>query len=330
MRGDAALGSAVCRRLCPVSDGAESASVARVGSFAVVGYRPSAASGGPATTYPKIQEWVARPLEVFRERLLQTLELWEVSVAAISQQIGMPKLAEALDALAEGDAGEADNRKARLVEIKAAAEVAEAVVRARFAPLNAQAVVTLWSLLETVVEDLLVAVLLNDGSVLAVPEIAGVRVEAGPMLTLSAGDRARYVFDQMESQQKAKFKSGVTRFEGLLGIFGLGTPVDEATRKQVYELGKVRDLLVHRDGMVDRAFAQACPWVPCSLTERLEVQSASVLGYATGAVQFSNGLVGVLEKRYPTLPVAESTQKTVKGRRVRAERRSGRPQAADP
>lgn len=58
---------------------------------------------------------------------------------------------------------------------------------------------------------------------------------------------------------------GVARFETLLALVELSGAIDEEHRKGLFELQQVRNVIVHRAGIVDRRLREQCPGSTWSL-----------------------------------------------------------------
>ena len=267
--------------------------------------------------FSDVVDWAARPLEVFRERTVQTIEVWAVSARGIAGTIALPNLAKALNGLDSNDAETADPEReaTRLHEIEEFAAVAKSIVDRQYTPLNEQAVVVLWGLLETAMEDSIVAMLTNDPSTLAIDGVAGMKVPIGVVLGRDGQDRARYVFEQAELQIAGKHRSPVGRFEALLDLFGLTSPLSDDLRRDVQAFGLLRNLLIHRDGYADQRFLDGWPEADLAVGHRVKVGRDEVLRYATAGLNYVHRLRVALKRRYPA-PKSQAKKRTAKRARA--------------
>jgi hypothetical protein len=64
--------------------------------------------------------------------------------------------------------------------------------------------------------------------------------------------------------------------------------VDDVTRRLLLELQQKRHVFVHRRGIADKRFVEACPFLDCSIGQPIAVDRASVwkLGVAVGLYNF--------------------------------------------
>ncbi|SRR6266545_3385099 len=144
------------------------------------------------------------------------------------------------------------------------------------------ATVRLWTILEILVDDLAVLILqepdlLTDQQVLQ--ELEGPVL---PFVRATPAERAEYLADRLRAHVKGPLKSGIGRFEALLGPVRLGGPVDATVRRILLELSEVRHALVHRDGLIDKKLRAACPWLADATSERLQLTRNHYMTYAFG------------------------------------------------
>jgi hypothetical protein len=138
-------------------------------------------------------------------------------------------------------------------------ELAQREVAENFPVLKAQAVISLWTYLEATMRRIVLdCIATKEGR--AVKEVAELRVPLGDYESLDEESRHELIFELFEKNCAAGLMNGVKRFEVLLQPFGLGGKFFKDWQKDIYELGQVRNVLLHRGGVVDRRFRKACPW----------------------------------------------------------------------
>jgi hypothetical protein len=104
----------------------------------------------------------------------------------------------------------------------------------------------------------------------------------GPLIEFiktAPDDRAEYLVGELERQLGASLKPGVSRFEAVLDNVGLGGPIAQSVRKSLLELQQMRNIIVHRSGRADRRFIEACPWVPCTTGEPIDLSEKEFQRY---------------------------------------------------
>jgi hypothetical protein len=84
-----------------------------------------------------------------------------------------------------------------------------------------------------------------------------------PFINASPEDRAELMFIALKQKLSVALKPGVARMEELLEPVGLHGQINDAVRRLLLELGAVRNVLVHRNGITDKRFIVACPWLQC-------------------------------------------------------------------
>jgi hypothetical protein len=121
--------------------------------------------------------------------------------------------------------------------------------------------VRLWSLLETLVDELVVEALRTPESCPDRQVLAKLR---GPLLDFhnaSPDERAEFLAETLKQVVEAPLKQGVGKFEACLSPVGLGGEVDGNMRRVLFELSNVRNVIVHKGGKADKRLIDACPWL---------------------------------------------------------------------
>ncbi|MBI4479658.1 MAG: hypothetical protein HY651_06510 [Acidobacteria bacterium] len=142
---------------------------------------------------------------------------------------------------------------------------------AGFSYLYSLAAIRLWTIVETFVQDL---VLKTIGDFEAARNHPAIRKLKGPLLEFyeaSTYQQAELILNLLIDDLGIAFKKGVGRFEEILGVVGLGGPVEDEVRRLLLELTEVRNLLVHRNGVVDARFAKNCPWIATKVGESVRI-----------------------------------------------------------
>lgn len=119
-----------------------------------------------------------------------------------------------------------------------------------------QAIIMLWSGLETAIEDFLVAWYQQYPMSLDVKRGEQIRIAISEVDKMNVEERAIYVIHQLKLRLSPDEKASIERFENLLKAFGLSSPYEAAIRNTLWELGHLRNILVHRGGIADRRFVE--------------------------------------------------------------------------
>lgn len=184
----------------------------------------------------------------------------QVACVAISEMEGLPDLTQALCEPA------ADVERANTI-----AAIAEREHASGFATLFHFATVFTWGALETAIRDIVVNWLFHVPESRQHEKIRRLRIPFSEYEALDPKDRIRYLVGLLENDLGANLKPGVGRFESLLNEVGLGGSVGEDLRRDLLEMGAVRNVLVHRLGVIDDRFVGLCPWYGVSVGERVSV-----------------------------------------------------------
>jgi hypothetical protein len=221
-----------------------------------------------------VPDWAQVPLTRWRTRTIDVMNLVESAAHGMAVLENTSLLLEVMfDPATFSPESEADaaHRAREVREMRTSASRAEGEVRRGFPLLHVLGCVWTWASVEALLEDVLVAVLTNDPALADTEQLRDLRI---PWAVAAAGDPealARSVYREVELRRGSTFKGGVTRFEGLLSVVGLGGAVPSDVRKTVFELGQVRNVILHRGGIADRAFVDQCPWMNIAAGTELRI-----------------------------------------------------------
>jgi hypothetical protein len=207
-----------------------------------------------------------------------------LTVRGLRQLQTLPKLFEALELLKDEMTTERAPGQCSIPVKGVIADAAwvEREVQNDFPLLHCHSVVALWSALEVMCEDLCVAWLENRADAWNAPEVAKLKVPLGEYTVLTPSDRAGFVVQELGRARASAFKAGSAAFESLLGVFDLAPAVGTHLRRALYEMNRVRHVVVHRGGRADAKLLHECPWLPCAVGELVCIPH-SIYGWYHGA-----------------------------------------------
>jgi hypothetical protein len=145
---------------------------------------------------------------------------------------------------------------------------------AGFPIVHSSILLALWSLLETFVDDLVVAALANDLSLVQREQFGRLRVP--PTYFLRGPDEcARSIVAEWRREDRTTARSGVGRFERQLDLVGLAGPVPQQIAHAIHQSHHVRNVWAHRSGYADSHFLERCGDFGVSLGERVDLPIAT-------------------------------------------------------
>jgi hypothetical protein len=130
-------------------------------------------------------------------------------------------------------------------------------------------IVRVWTILETLADDLMLLRLVERKYKVDSDVFSNVKLPLREILGVSPESQAEAVLNELKQVTRARLQQGVGRFEALLSAISLGGAIDEDIRKAIFECGQVRNLIVHRNAIVDSKFMSACPWFAVAQGDRL-------------------------------------------------------------
>jgi hypothetical protein len=183
-------------------------------------------------------------------------------------------------------------------ETRQASALAQLEVDEGFPTLHRQVALSLWSSLEWLISNLLANWLANEPNALSIENVRKVKVSIADYENFSGMDKYYYLLSEIERDTKSALKQGVGRFESTLEVFGLGGSVPDTIKKDLFEFGQVRNVLVHRNGMADARFVLACPWLKLSTGQAVTVDEARLTRYFHAVSEYVNLLIARLKSHF--------------------------------
>lgn len=217
-------------------------------------------------------QWAMEPFEYFLSQTEHLCQVLHLTIQGISVLRSMPKVVSAVAKATDMHDGAEHEEKLAAAERQA--ELAQTEVDRGFPFVHSQAVVGLWSYLEALFHSFLVEWLRNDPQALRCQQVQKLRIRLGDYEQLHGYERYEYVVELLEKDIAIGLRNGTTRFEALLVPFGLSGEIPEDIKRDIYELGQVRNTIVHRAGVVDRQLLDACPWLGYSFGDEIQVSHA--------------------------------------------------------
>ncbi len=213
--------------------------------------------------------WAMAPFKWFLEETKQLDQLLSLSIRGISILRAVPKMVDAV-AKAEG----VQDRPKHTADKKMAKEMANLAcseVEGNFPLLHAHNLVAIWSLLEALIRTFVAEWIANYPEAMTMPAVSKIKITLGDYHCIPEEEKSLHIAELIERGLDAKLKKGVNRFESMLEPFGLSGEVDKETKKAIFELGQIRNALVHRGGYADRTLVNSCPWLHFKLGEKIKV-----------------------------------------------------------
>lgn len=242
---------------------------------------------------PVLKRWVA-----YNDQCVQLLQLSVRAIEGLPHEIALLEAVHNLQSAEAEYAGEEQPSREDIDRTKELAKFAEEERVNGFPLLHAHALTDLWSILEATVEDLLVANLVNEPEILAHEAFSKISIPLSEFRTLDEEERMRLVLSEFSRNRGAERRKGVERFEILLEPFGLAGPVEKELKKTIWEIQNVRNVLVHRAGIADRKFVQACPWLNLSVGDRVTVTRETFDRYYRALSEYGTLLVFRFGSKY--------------------------------
>lgn len=155
----------------------------------------------------------------------------------------------------------------------------------------------LWSILETFIKDILREMLVVFPELQSNKKLQELKGELLPFLRLSRLEQAETILKLIEKDEHQK--KGVDQFESLLSRFDLGGSVDPLVKKTLFELWAVRNVVAHKNGIVDSRFREICSWFNTSVGEQLAISEQDFGRYYFASLWYTAEVHRRLVATYP-------------------------------
>lgn len=217
-------------------------------------------------------------------------ELLALTQHALVRTVKEPELTRALvnwDQVSAGLDPESDEQRAKVDSSIRAAAFAKRELDSGFTLLHAHSLVLVWGALETMVVDLCIASLKNVPSLLDSDEFRRIKIPLGEFLELTEDERMEALLALADRESRGLGWQGVARLEGLLRLVGLEGEMDApGLRADLHTMYQIRNLFVHRRGVIDRRFLANCQPIGGNLGERLRFEPARYLQLRMAATHY--------------------------------------------
>lgn len=238
------------------------------------------------TQRPITPDWALSPLEEFGNQSERLAKVVRLSVRGMQMTQSLPKMMEVLRK-ADGRDLDAEMHRNAVTD----AEFIEQERSSGFPVVHGQAILSLWSLLELTVKDLIAVWIKNKPDLLLAPPISNYKIKIGDYLAIDEDERCLFFVDVIERDLGAGVKNGINRFESLLEAVGLTGVTPDKMNQVFFEFGQVRNALAHRGGFVDKKLIDNCPWLDLKIGEAINPNLEMFQRYFCISASYTNLLI---------------------------------------
>ena len=246
--------------------------------------------------------WVKKSESGFLSQFQQLSKFIHITIGAISRLRGLPKLVEAIAALdrvrneptAAEESGDTEildseaksGHQRKLERAKEEAAFAEQEIANDFPFLHGQAVVYAWSVLEAYVRGVAKNFLVHEPIALKQEVATKIKIPLADYQRMTDEGRMEYIIKEIADELRSPLEQGIGQFEIVLNAFGLGGAVPADTRKDIFELQQVRNVLVHRGGIADLRLITACPWLKLNSGQSVLISHEMFARYGAAVIRY--------------------------------------------
>jgi hypothetical protein len=187
----------------------------------------------------------------------------------------------------------------RLDRLKILEEFAAEQSKNGFPYLHALAVVRLCTIIEVFIQDIIVWTLSNIPEVKDFPILKKLK---GPLIEFASAPhqkQSEYITNLLYDDLSVRLKRGIGRFEDVLNSIELGGPVNEKIKKLIIELYEIRNIVAHKNAVVDERFVNNCPWMETTVGEPINLSREQFSYYFLAVSWYVNEVSRRHLLRYP-------------------------------
>src|SRR6266403_676254 len=190
---------------------------------------------------------------------------------------------------------------------KEQADLALREVDCGFPVLHSQQVVFLWGVIEAVVEDTLVAWLQNERFIGKERGFRRIKVSVADFNAMSETERNYHIVSEYRRELRPRHRSTIEVFESILHEFGLHGAMGPELKRSLIELEYVRNVLLHRRGIVDLRFLEGCPWTTFKIGAAIVPDEKSVGKYTDAVLDYYELLLARIKRYFEPKPTKSDT-----------------------
>jgi hypothetical protein len=238
----------------------------------------------PAVIFP---DWVQPPFRQCKGRLKDETRFMHLAWSGLEKIRHLPELMKILSkSVLTDDAKSHGPTEEDVKRADSDAEWVDAEAKQGFPLLHSHSAVSLWSILETFVEDLAVTWFQNKPEAWEIEILEKIRVPVGTYERLQGEDKARHVVSEIYRQLGADLKTGVGGLGAVLAQLKLTPQVGDNVKKALHELCQVRNAIVHRGTRADQRLIEACPYLPWKSGDSIKISHALFGWYHAAAERY--------------------------------------------
>lgn len=92
-----------------------------------------------------------------------------------------------------------------------------------------------------------------------------------------------------------------------MSVFGLSGQVEASVKRNLFELESARNVLLHRRGIIDHRFVQACPWVKAESGAKLVIGREQFERYSGAVFDYSEILLKRVKTHFASISAPGSS-----------------------
>ena len=241
-----------------------------------------------------IPKWAKQPFDTFINDVEDLQSHYRLCVAGLYALRAIPGIVRTQ--INTPDPTDPENQR-RLRNSQNTADAASRQIDTDFPQLRHWITVALWSHLESAI-----AACIDAWFVYKIPltdkMFEKLKISVSAWESKDNEEKSRWLLMELTRNVSSDLKPGVGRFESILHAIGLEGSVRDGLRRSVLELSEVRNLLVHRGGVIDERFADRCVTFKSMVGQRIHITEPMLDSYFASAIQYAAVVLARIAKHY--------------------------------
>lgn len=198
-----------------------------------------------------------------------------------------------------------DRRNDIRTNLAARTALASEEIERGFPVLYSHATVALWSAVEAFSTDLAVGLLKYEPDLLTHKALSKVRVQLAHFHRMSEEERLTLLVGELRQSLSGAADGGIGQHNEVFVQLGLDGSLHKSIQKPLIELCQVRNVLVHRGGIVDTQLTSCCPWLETQKGSKFLVLKPGYETYWLATHRYWLDLANRVRARVGLKPIAD-------------------------
>lgn len=204
-------------------------------------------------------------------------------------ELGRPLLEYALIKLEESNISDTSPLSRLLTDAPIQEEWAIELRSSDYSTLHSHSLVSIWGVLESCLENLVVTILMNDADIFQKLTSSGLKIDPSKIASGINEEDARALYQKIENHVRVKGNIVLT-YEAVLSLFDLSAACLQHT-ESLLSANALRNCIMHRGGIIDKKAINQAPELSLWLGKKYNLTSDDYLKYYDAVTAWLSSLL---------------------------------------